>query len=226
MAPRSNNIIRVFIADDHFVVRQGLKHIISQNPDMEVVGEAENGNQVLERLRDLEADVVLMDIEMPGKNGWEVMLQLKSMRPELGVLILSIFPEDHYGLRLIKAGAAGYLAKSSAPDQFAQAIRKVAAGGKFVSSSLAEKVIEELDRDSDKLPHEYLSEREFQVFCMIAGGKKMKEIADELSVSITTISTHRANIMEKMGMKNNAELIHYALKNGILPDGPSPHTTP
>ena len=225
MAPTKNKI-RVFIADDHFVVRQGLKHILTQNPDMEVVGEAEDGNQVLERIKDLSADVILMDIEMPGKSGWEVMVQLKSLRPELKVLILSIFPEDHYGLRLIKAGASGYLAKSSAPDQLSQAIRKVASGGKFVSPSLAEKLIEELDRDVDKLPHEHLSEREFQVFCMIATGKKMKDIADELSVSITTISTHRANILEKMGLKNSAELIHYALKNGILPDGPTPHTTP
>lgn len=222
----SKNKIRVFIADDHFVVRQGLKHILSQIPEIEVVGEAEDGNQVLEKLRDLTADIVLMDIEMPGKSGWEVMLQLKSTQPNLKVLILSIFPEDHYGLRLIKAGASGYLAKSSAPDQLNQAIRKVASGGRFISPSLAEKLIEDYDRDATKLPHEHLSEREFQVFCMIASGKKIKQIADELGVSIATISTHRANIMEKMGLTNSAELIHYAIKNGILPEGPASHTTP
>jgi two-component system, NarL family, invasion response regulator UvrY len=225
MAP-ANNKIRVFIADDHFVVRQGLKHILGQHPDMEVVGEAEDGNQVLERIKDLVADVVLMDIEMPGKSGWEVMVQLKSLYPKLNVLMLSIFPEDHYGLRLIKAGASGYLTKSSAPDQLCQAIRTVATGGKFISPSLAEKLIEELHRDTTKLPHEHLSAREFQVFCMIASGKKIKKIADELSVSITTISTHRANILEKMGLKNSSELLHYAFKNGIFPEGPTPHIEP
>ncbi|PIR01013.1 MAG: DNA-binding response regulator [Nitrospinae bacterium CG11_big_fil_rev_8_21_14_0_20_45_15] len=222
--PTSNNKIRVFIADDHFVVRQGLKHILNQNTDMEVVGEAEDGNQVLERMKDMVADVVLMDIEMPGKSGWEVMIQLKSQFPKLKVLMLSIFSEDHYGLRLIKAGASGYLTKSSAPDQLCQAIRTVASGGKFISPSLAEKLIEELHRDSTKLPHENLSAREFQVFCLLTSGKKIKAIADELSVSITTISTHRANILEKMGLKNSSELLHYAFKNGIVPEGPIPHT--
>jgi two-component system, NarL family, invasion response regulator UvrY len=225
MAPASNKI-RVFIADDHFVVRQGLKHILSQNPDMEVVGEAEDGNQVLQSIKDLVADVVLMDIEMPGKSGWEVMVQLKSLHPKLNVLMLSIFPEDHYGLRLIKAGASGYLTKSSAPDQLCQAIRTVASGGKFISPALAEKLIEELHHDTTKLPHEHLSTREFQVFCMIASGKKIKDIADELSVSITTISTHRANILEKMGLKNSSELLFYAFKNGILPEGPTSHSEP
>jgi DNA-binding NarL/FixJ family response regulator len=225
MSPSSDKI-RVFIADDHFVVRQGLKHTLSQNSDMAVVGEAEDGYQVLERINDLPVDVVLMDIEMPGKNGWEVMVQLKAQRPNLNVLILSIFSEDHYGLRLIKAGASGYLAKSSAPEQLCQAIRIVASGGKFISPSLAQKLIEDLQRDTNKLPHEQLSPREFQVFCMIASGKKIKEIADELSVSITTISTHRANILEKMALKNTSELLHYALKNGILPEGPTSHPEP
>lgn len=215
-----NNKIRVFIADDHFVVRQGLKHILGQNPDMEVVGEAEDGNQVLQRIKDLVVDVVLLDIEMPEKNGWEVMVQLKSLYPKLSVLMLSIFPEEHYGLRLIKAGASGYLTKSSAPDQLCQAIRAVASGGKFISPSLTEKLIEELHRDGEKLQHEHLSTREFQVFSMIVSGKKTKDIADELSVSITTISTHRANILGKMGLNNSSELLHYALKNGFIREGP------
>jgi two-component system, NarL family, invasion response regulator UvrY len=219
MAPLKNKI-RVFVADDHFVVRQGLKHVLGQNSDMEVVGEAEDGNQVLERIKSLDVDVVLLDIEMPGKNGWEVMVQLKALYPQLNVLMLSIFPEDHYGLRLIKAGASGYLTKSSAPDQLCQAIRTVASGGKFVSVSLTEKLIEELHHNTSKPLHEQLSTREFQVFCLIASGKKNKEIADELSVSITTISTHRANILEKMGLKNSSELLHYAFKNGILREGP------
>lgn len=222
----SENKIRVFIADDHFVVRQGLKHTLSQNSDMEVVGEAEDGNQVLERIKDMEIDVILLDIEMPKKNGWEVMNQLRSLHPKLNVLMLSIFPEEHYGLRLIKAGASGYLTKSSAPDQLCQAIRAVASGGKFISPSLTEKLIEDLHSDTSKLRHEILSTREFQVFSMVASGKRTKEIADELSVSITTISTHRANILEKMGLKNSTDLIHYALENGFLKSGPISDTKP
>jgi two-component system invasion response regulator UvrY len=150
----SENKIRVFIADDHFVVRQGLKHTLSQNSDMEVVGEAEDGNQVLERIQGLEIDVILLDIEMPNKNGWEVMNQVRSLHPKLNVLMLSIFPEEHYGLRLIKAGASGYLTKSSAPDQLCQAIRAVASGGEFISPSLTEKLIEDLHCDTSKLRHE------------------------------------------------------------------------
>lgn len=212
----SHNKIRVFVVDDHAVVRQGIKHIIVQNADMEVVGEASHGNEVLEKIKDLDIDVMLMDIEMPEKSGWEVMSQMKYSHPHLGVIILSIFPEDHYGVRLIKAGASGYLTKSSAPEQLVQAIRTVSGGGKFISPLLGEKLIQELDKKDGQPRHAVLSEREFQVFCMIASGKKTKEIADELSLSITTISTHRSNILEKMGMKNNAELIHYALKNGLV----------
>ena len=215
MAPLKNKIC-VFVVDDHFVVRQGLKHVIGQNSDMEVVGEAEDGNQVFERIKSLDVDVVLLDIEMPGKNGWEVMVQLKVLYPQLNVLILSIFSEDHYGLRLIKAGASGYLTKASAPEQLCQAIRAVARGGKFISPSLTGKLIEELRCNTTKLQHEQLSAREFQVLSMIASGKKTKEIAEELSVSNTTISTHRANILKKMGLRNSSELRHYALKDGIL----------
>lgn len=212
----SNGKIKVFVVDDHAVVRQGIKHIIAQNSDMEVVGEASHGNEALRKIQNTDVDVILMDIEMPEKSGWEVMSQIKSLYPRLGVIILSIFPENHYGVRLIKAGASGYLTKSSAPEQLVQAIRTVSAGGKFISPSLGEKLIQELDKKGDQPLHSILSEREFQVFCMIASGKKTKEIADELSLSITTISTHRSNILEKMGMKNNAELIHYALKNGLV----------
>ena len=223
---QSSSKIRVFIADDHFVVRQGLRHTLTQHSDIEIVGEAEDGNQVLERIKDLEVDVVLLDIEMPKKNGWEVMIQLKSLYPKLNVLMLSIFSEEHYGLRLIKSGASGYLTKASAPDQLCQAIRTVASGGKFISPSLTEKLIEELHNDTSKLQHEQLSTREFQVFCLIASGKRTKEIAEELSVSITTISTHRANILEKMGLKNSTDLIHYALKNGFINEGPTPNIKP
>ena len=149
---RSNNKIRVFIADNHFVVRQGLKHILGQSHDMEMVGEAEDGYQVLEHIKDLFVNVILMDIEMPGENGWEVMIQLKSLYPKLNILMLSIFHEYHYGLRFIKAGASGCLAKSSAPDQLCQAIRTVASGNKFISSLLADKLIEGLPPQYNDIP--------------------------------------------------------------------------
>ncbi|MFQ5672102.1 MAG: response regulator [Nitrospinales bacterium] len=208
--------IRVLIADDHSVVRHGLNQILSKTSDLVVVEEAENGNEVLEKICKIDVDVILMDIEMPGKSGLETLMQLKNSNPKLPVLILSIFPEDHYGIRLLKAGAAGYLTKTSAPEQLVEAIRAVAQGGKFVSPHLAEKLVMDLDKDTDKPLHETLSGREFQVFCMIAAGKKLKDIADGLSVGITTVSTHRARILEKMNMKTNAELIHYALKNGLV----------
>jgi len=208
--------IKVLIADDHSVVRHGLTQILSKTSDLLVVEEAENGNEVLEKIRTIDVDVILMDIEMPGKSGLETLMQLKTISPKLPVLILSIFPEDHYGIRLLKAGAAGYLTKTSAPEQLVEAIRSVAQGGKFISPHLAEKLVMDLDKDTDKPLHEALSGREFQVFCMIASGEKLKDIADELSVGITTVSTHRARILEKMNMKTNAELIHYALKNGLV----------
>lgn len=208
--------IRALIVDDHAVVRQGMKQILSKTPDMEVVAEAENGNEALDKIREIPLDIVLMDIEMPGKSGLEVLLQMKGTHPKLPVLILSIFPEDHYGIRLLKAGASGYLTKTSAPEQLVEAIRIVSRGGKFASPALAEKLVTDLAKGSDKPLHETLSGREFQVFCMIASGKKLKTIADELSLGITTVSTHRSRILDKMEMTSNADLIHYALKNNIV----------
>lgn len=208
--------IRILIVDDHSVVRQGMKHILSQTHDMVVVGEAENGNQALEQVEKIEIDVILMDIEMPGKSGWDTMLQLKAMHPNIRVIILSIFPEDHYGVRLLKAGAWGYLTKQSAPEQMVEAIRKVARGSRFISPALSEKLLYDLDRDKEKAPHEHLSEREFQVFCMLASGKKPSAIAEELGVGVNTISTHKARILEKMNMNSMVELVHYALKNGLI----------
>lgn len=208
--------IKIFIVDDHAIVRQGMKHILLQTQDIVVVGEAENGNQVLEQAGELDVDVILMDIEMPGKSGWDTMLQLKAMHPHIKVIILSIFPEDHYGFRLLKAGAWGYLTKQSAPELMVEAIRKVAHGGRFISPALSEKLLNDMDRDREKAPHEHLSEREFQVFCMLASGKKTTVIADELGVGVNTISTHKARILEKMNMHSMVELVHYALKNGLI----------
>ncbi len=208
--------IRVLIADDHAVVRQGLKHILSKTTDLLVVDEAETGLEVLEKIRTVDVDVLVMDVEMPQKNGWEVLSELKIHYPQLPVVILSIYSEDQFGLRFLKAGASGYLAKTSAPDQLVEAIRRVAKGGKYVSPNLAERVLLDLGKDHEKPLHEVLSDREFQVFHMIAVGKPLKEIAEELSISTTTVSTHRARILEKMSMKTNADLILYASHNGLL----------
>ncbi|MFQ5444661.1 MAG: response regulator [Nitrospinales bacterium] len=217
MKKSATNEIRVFIADDHAIARQGIKMILSLASDFNILGEAEGGHEVLEKILSMDnVDVLLMDIEMPGKNGWDVLQELKSLRPKLPILVLSIFPEEHYGARFLKAGAAGYLSKASTPEEIVSAIRRVSKGGKFVSPDLAEKLLFDLGKDNEKLLHENLSDREFQVLGLIASGKKIKAIAEELSVGITTISSYRARILEKMGMKTNAELIHYALKNKII----------
>ncbi|KMP12314.1 LuxR family transcriptional regulator [Candidatus Nitromaritima sp. SCGC AAA799-A02] len=203
---------RVFIADDHAVVRQGMKQILSKTDDLAVVEEAEDGGEVLDKINQARPDVLLLDIEMPVQNGWNVLSQLKTSYPKLPVLVLSIYPEEHYGLRFLKSGAAGYINKSSAPDQLVEAIRKVAHGGRFVSPHLAELLVKNLDNNSQKPLHETLSDREFQIFCMIASGIKLKDIAENLSLGATTVSTHRARILEKLNIKSNADLIHYALK--------------
>jgi len=208
--------IKVLIADDHAIVRQGIEKVLSRAEDILIVGEASNGNETLEKVKQLEVDVLLMDIEMPEKNGWDVLTELKTHKPDLPVIVLSIFPEEHYGPRFIKAGAAGYLNKASKPATLLEAIRKVHQGGKFVSPQLADLLIQDMGRTTKANPHETLSPREFQVFCQIAAGKKLKDIADELSLSITTVSTHRARILEKMDMKTNADLIHYAIRHGLV----------
>ena len=216
MKRKSSHKTKIVIADDHAVVRRGLVQIISETSDLEVIAEAENGNALLEKIRSLHPDVVLMDINMPEKSGWDVILQLKSELPKLPVIVLSISPEKDFAVKFLKAGASGYLTKTSAPEQLVDAIRKVASGGKFVSPTLAEKLAFDLTEDSDTPPHESLSTREFQVLSLIASGKTVSEIADELGVSVPTVSTFRARILDKMSMKTNAQLTHYAIKNGLL----------
>ena len=212
----TKNKIKIIIADDHAFLRKGLIQIISETSDLAVVAEAANGEELLEKIRKLELDVVVMDVEMPKKSGWDVMLQLKIEYPKLPVIILSVFSEEDYAIKFFKAGASGYLTKTSAPELLVEAIRKVSRGGRFISPNLAELLAFELGQDTQKKPHENLSPREFQVFTMIASWKTVKEIANELSLSIPTISTHRAHILEKMNMKTNARLTHYAFKNNIL----------
>jgi two-component system invasion response regulator UvrY len=210
------NKIKIIIADDHAFLRKGLVQIISENSDFSVVGEAANGEELLDKIRELEVDVVVMDVEMPKKSGWDVMLQLKIEKPKLPVIILSVFSEEDYAVKFFKAGASGYLTKTSAPELLVEAIRKVALGGRFISPALTEFLAFEIDKETQKKPHENLSPREFQIFTMIASGKTVKEIANELSLSVPTISTHRAHILEKMNMKTNARLTNYAFKNNLL----------
>ena len=216
MTPKKDGSIKVLVADDHEIVRQGLKTIISEHSDLSIAGEAENGNQVLKILKKTKADVVLLDFDMPEKNGLDTLIELKALYPKLPVMILSIFPEDHYGTRFLKAGASGYLQKSSATDQLIDAIRKVFNGGKYISSALTDRLVTNLNRDHERPLHESLTDREFQVFCLLATGKKLKEIADELCLSINTISTYRSRILQKMDMSSNADVIRYAIKNKLV----------
>ncbi len=207
---------RILIADDHAVVREGLRQIIAKQPDMLVTGEATGGQDALNKIREASYDVMLLDISMPGRGGLEILGDIKREHPELRVLVLSIHPENLYAVRALKAGASGYLTKDSAPEQLVDAIRKVSQGGKYISPTLAEKLAFELESDSDRPPHEKLSDREYQVLCILASGKTVKEIAEELSLSVPSISTYRARILEKMNLKNNAELTHYAIRNGLV----------
>jgi two-component system invasion response regulator UvrY len=209
-------MIKILIADDHPVVRKGLKEIIKDNSDMLVASEASNGQEVLEEALKKEFDVVVLDISMPGKSGLEVLKQLKREKPELSILILSMHPEEHYAVRALKAGASGYLTKESVPDELIKAIRKISTGRKYVSSTLAEKLASNLEDGAERPAHEKLSDREYEVMCLIASGKALKEIAEKLCLSGKTISTYRSRILEKMKMKNNAELTHYAIKHNLV----------
>ena len=208
-------MIKVIIVDDHPVVLRGLKQIIEDEPDMEVVGEARNARECFSLVRKTDCDLVVLDINLPDRSGIDVLNQLKYEKPNLPILILSVLPEDQYALRLIKAGASGYLMKESALTDLVKAIRKVSSGGKYVSASLAEKMIFQSD-SSEKPSHESLSNREFQILCMIAQGKSLKSIAGELCVSEKTVSTYRSRIMEKMKMSNNSDLIRYALEHHLV----------
>lgn len=209
-------MIKVCVVDDHAVVREGLKRIISENPGMAVTAEAGDGHEALRVIQSEPCDVVLLDVTMPNKSGLDVLKQLHLDRPKLPVLVLSMHAEDQYAVRVLRAGAAGYLTKESAPAKLVQAIRKVVRGGKYVSATLAEKLVYDLDSNSSKAPHEVLSDREYQVLCLIASGKTVTTIAEELALSVKTISTYRVRILEKLNMKNNAELTRYAIKEGLV----------
>ena len=210
--------IKILIADDHPLFRQGLKHTFLETEDIRVTGEVENNDDLITTIKNHPPDeytLVLLDITMPGKSALDVLKQLKLEYPKLPILMLSVYSEDQYAVRLIKAGASGYLTKESAPDLLVEAVRKVARGGKFASPRITEKLAFDFG-DSNKPLHESLSDREYQVFSMIADGMSLTEIGVQLSLSVKTISTHRTRILEKMKMKKNAELIHYAINNNLL----------
>ena len=208
--------MRILIADDHPIFRAGVKEILLKEKDVESIGEADTGHKVLELARKRRWDVVLLDLTMPGKDGLQVLPELRRERPELPILVLSAHPEDQLALRLLKSGAAGYLTKDKAPEVLLTAIRKVLRGEKYISESLAEKIALDTVSGATKSLHEMLSQREYQVMTMIAAGKTGKEIAKKLFLSIRTVSTYRARVLEKMNMKTNAELIRYALQNKLV----------
>jgi len=209
-------MISVLIADDHTIVRQGLKHILSNDSQLKVVGEATNGEEVLKMLETLKVDGVVLDITMPGKNGLDVLKELKRKYPQLPVLVLSMHPEDQFAIRVLKAGASGYVTKESAPDELIGALRKVCSGGKYVSPQLAEKLAVFIENDKGRALHDQLSDREYQVLLMLALGKTVSEIADELMLSIKTVSTYRTRVLQKMKMGTNAELTRYALQHQLV----------
>lgn len=208
-------MIQILIADDHSIVREGLKQIIAGTSDMIVAGEAENGHELILKIEKTKYDVAVVDISMPDSHILDLLKQIRQIHPKLPVLILSMHPEDQYGVRVMKAGAAGYLTKESAPTELISAIRTVSCGKKYISATLAEKLIFALKNNNKQAPHEALSDREFQVFTMLAEGRPAKEIAAELYLSEKTISTYRSRILAKMQLKNNSELIHYAVRNGL-----------
>ena len=209
-------MINILIADDHPFIRQGLKKVLETSKDMLVLDEAANGNEVLAKLRGHHFDVIILDISMPGESGLEIIKTLRKEFPRLAVLVLSAYPEEQYALRALKSGASGYLTKEAATAELIGAIHKISSGGKYISASMAESLAFAIESDSEKLPHEKLSNREYEVMLMIASAKSVREIAEELCLSEKTIGTYRSRILEKMQMKNSSEITYYAMKNSLI----------
>jgi DNA-binding NarL/FixJ family response regulator len=207
--------MRVLIADDHAILRHGLKQILADEFQTLTVGEAQNAQEALSLAREQDWDIIVLDISMPGKSGLEALKELKRIRPKIPVLVLTTYSEEQYAIRVLKAGASGYMTKESAPEHLIEAVRKVIEGGRYISSGLADILAASVDVNIEKQPHESLSDREYQVLCLIASGKTVSEIAVELSLSVKTISTYRTRVLEKMRMKTNAQLTHYAISNNL-----------
>ncbi|MEO7548107.1 MAG: response regulator transcription factor [Ramlibacter sp.] len=208
-------MIRIVVADDHAIVREGLKRIVSSVQDMEVVGEAGDGGEVMQRVREISFDVLMLDLSMPGRRGMELIRLVHAEKPRLRILVLSMHQELQYAVRSIKSGASGYLTKESAPALLEQAIRKIAAGGAFVSDEVAQQLALGAMPGSVAAPHEGLSTREFEVFRALVAGDSVTHIAARLNLSVKTVSTHKANLMHKLGLKNATELVHYAIRHGL-----------
>lgn len=210
---------RVLLADDHAIIRDGLKQILADTDDLEVVGEAANGVEVMQRIREGRWDILVLDISMPGRGGIELIRMIRDERPELPILVLSMHHEEQYAVRALKVGAQGYMTKESDADLLVAAIRKVANGGVFVSDKVAELMIRGGQTGNEVSPHQLLSDREFQIFNRLVQGAGLTEIASELSLSVKTISTHKTHILQKMGLANNAELVRYAIARGLVDPG-------
>ncbi len=208
-------MIRIVIADDHAIVREGLKRIVGSIDDMEVAGEAADGTEVMARLRELAFDVLVLDLSMPGRSGMELIKLVHAEKPRLRILVLSMHQELQYAVRAIKSGASGYLTKESAPALLEQAIRKLAGGGAFVTPDVAEQLALGAMPGSETLPHQNLSDREFEVFRLLVAGQSVTDIATQLNLSAKTVSTHKANLMRKLGLQNQSELVRYAIKHGL-----------
>jgi len=209
-------MIKVFIVDDHEIIREGLKKILKEESDLIVVAEAQDGVEALAKIQNTDCDIMLLDMNMPGRSGIDLLSDLKALKPQLNILVLSIHPEDKFALRTLKAGASGYLCKDTALDELVVAIRKINAKGRYLSATLAEQLAFDVMPDKESLPHEQLSSRELEIMLMLASGKKVKNIAAELSLSVSTVFTYRVRIFEKLSIKNDVELTHYAMNNKLI----------
>jgi two-component system, NarL family, invasion response regulator UvrY len=209
-------MIRVGIVDDHAVVRKGLTEFLTEHSDIEIVGEASNGNDALDLVRNVLPEVLILDVSMPGQTGIEILASLQARAPDMAILILSGFPEEHYALNLIRKGAQGYLNKGCEADEILKAIRMVAQGRRYISPAVAELLAGQLNRKDDEPPHKHLSNRELQVFIRLAKGEAVGEIAEEMSLSVKTVSTYRTRLLEKMALNSNSDLTYYAIKNGLI----------
>ena len=209
-------MIKVLVADDHEVVRRGLRQILAETGDILVAAEAASAADVMRLVSEQRFDVVVLDLSMPGGSGIELIAEIRKLRPETRVLVLTVYSEEQYAVRAIKAGAAGFLTKESASDRLIEAVRKIAAGGRYVTAELAETLASLLAGETSGQPHERLSDREFEILKLLASGKTVSQVAQELSLSVKTVSTHRTRILKKMNMKTNAELTHYAVKSGLV----------